>query len=131
MFLNSYEMHQCSKTGNQILYLTLRYQVAWPGIAPETWYILIRTLNVGVKRFILWATGALHNSKKNRNNYVCDFYFVDFLYWLIFLFLTPQDCTQTQIDVISTQTRLGFMIFKILPPVSVFILETLLIARLY
>ena len=74
-------------------YLTLRYQAAWPGIVPETWYILIRTLNVGVKRFILWATGALHNSKKNRNHYPCDFYFADF-YWLIFLTLTPRGlCT--------------------------------------
>ena len=80
---------------NPKTYLTLRYQAAWPGIVPETWYILIRTLNVGVKRFILWATGALHNSKKNRNHYACVFYFVD-CYWLKFLMLThntPEMCT--------------------------------------
>ena len=41
------------------------------------------------------ATGALHNSKKNRNNYACAFYFVD-CYWLKFLMLThntPEMCT--------------------------------------
>ena len=66
------------------IYLTLRYQAAWPGIKPETSYILIWTLNASVKRFILWATGPIHNSMKNKNPYSCVYYFVD-CDWLIFL----------------------------------------------
>ena len=73
---------------SQNFYLTLRYQAAWPGIELETSYILIWTLNAGVKRFILWATGPLHNSMKNRNPYSCVYYFVD-CYWLIFLIFPP------------------------------------------
>ena len=87
-------------------------------------------MNVGFKRFILWAKGALHNSKKNRNNYACVFYFVD-CYWLIFLIFPLHICTQTQIDVIGTQTRLGFVIIKVNPPVIFFILETLFVTNLY
>ena len=67
---------------------------------------------------------------KNRNTYACVFYCVD-CYWLIFLIFLPQICTQTQFDVIQTQTRLGFVIVKIYPPVFFFILETLFVTDLY
>ena len=65
---------------------------------------LIWTLNAGVKRFILWATGPLHNSMKNRNPYSCIYYFVD-CYWLIILIFPPlksvHSVTSTQMSKCS------------------------------
>ena len=91
--------------------------------SPIVW---IWTLNDVVKRFFHYAMQTLQDLVKNRNNYTCVCYFVDFD-WLIFLFLPSLEWVYTYFNWSVNQTRRGFVIFS----VTWYIIETLCISYLY
>ena len=57
---------------------------------PRTYWYELWILELKV--FFPYATQTSQNYVKNRNNYTCVLYFVDFD-WLIFLFFPSQECT--------------------------------------
>ena len=71
--------------------------------SPIVW---IWTLNDVVKRFFHYATQTLQDLVKNRNNYTCVCYFVDFDWLIFFIFTIPRVSVHLlQLNCQVNQTR--------------------------